>query len=180
MTLSEGELLKRIRLIRDMEPLYEGDIREDSLQAEKWLKEFLRKEYRQLLETLPTEQLPMTEITDRVSVAKKGEGKYEMSLPANTVRVGEIKMEGDEQSVRIVSSDSREAQAQYSPYTRGGRCTPTGVAGIGGKIMIYGGKDESSGKAERVMAVLLPDEGEYILTPFMETALIERMRNAEN
>lgn len=180
-SLSEGELLKRIRLMRDMEPLYEGDLREDNAQAEAWLRERLRTEYRNLLTTMQTECLPLKDITSEVTVAKKAEGVREVSLPRGILRLAEVKMKGDVEPAKLIAADSPEAEAQKSPLSRGGRHSPIGIMRAGGIVRIFGGKESESDEAERVMAVMCPEEGIYELTPEMENELIKNcIGNEEN
>lgn len=178
--LSEEELLKRMRLLRFMEPLHEGDIREDSDTAERWLREHLRREYMELLLTTEADRLPLIDLTADVTVEKTAPGIREIILPKGTLAVTEIKMKGDLGTARIVNDGSACSSAQRSQFARGGECEPIAIAHQGGRITVYGGRDEESDEAERVMGVRMPENGVYMLTPQIEQELTKRLSDYEN
>lgn len=170
--LTEDELLQRVRLARCMEPPAESDtiiIREDAPVADLWLKATLRMRYEKMMTADDPSALPLTDCTATATVeASPGDRtRCELYLPPRAVRAVSVRLRGWLADAKTVPPDSEEAADQTSEYGRAGRCRPIAVDHGDGHLTLYGGFEGATPAAERIMAVALPPEGEYILTPAM-------------
>lgn len=170
--LTEDELLQRVRLTRCMEPPAESDtviIREDAPVADLWLKATLRMRYEKMMTADDPSALPLTDCTATATVeASPGDRtRCELYLPPSAVRAVSVRLRGWLADAKIVPPDSEEAADQTSEYGRAGRCRPIAVDHGDGHLTLYGGFDGATPTAERITAVALPPEGEYLLTPAM-------------
>lgn len=174
-TLAEEALLKKVRRLRDMEPLYAEDIRADTAAAEEYLKLQLRQHYTTLLLTLPVEDLPLTDSTEDSKTVRIDASTSELLLPRGTLRIAEVKLRGWARPARLTTEDTPLGKSQASPYSRSGRELPTGVIYEGGRVLLYGEYEGETPRAERILTISQPEAGTYTVTPQVENELIKRM-----
>lgn len=172
--LTEDELLQRVRLARCMEP--PGDIddetevtREDAPVADLWLRTTLRMRYEEMMTTLDISALPLTDCTATATLSACGDdpSRCELYLPAHAIRAATVRLRGWRADALTTTPDSEEAAEQNNPYSRAGRCRPVAVDHGGGHLTLFGEYDGDSPAAERITAVVMPPEGEYLLTASM-------------
>lgn len=177
--LTEDELLQRVRLARCMEPPGDLDsdttiVREDAPVADRWLRTTLRMRYEEMMTAPDTAGLPLTDYTATATIERLPDDPTScgLYLPSGAVRAVNIRLRGWLADALITGPDSEEAADQTSSYGRAGRCRPVAVDHGGGHLTLYGDYDGESPAAERILAVVTPPDGEYLLTPAMLHALV--------
>lgn len=178
--LTEDELLQRVRLARCMEPSGDTDgeteiTREDAPVADQWLRTTLRMHYEEMMTDADAADLPLTDCTTTATLAARADdhSSCDLYLPARAIRATAVRLRGWRADALITTPESEEAADQGNPYGRAGRCRPVAVDHGGGHLTLYGDYDSDRPAAERITAVVMPPDGEYLLTAAMLHSLAE-------
>lgn len=90
--------------------------------------------YRQYLLTAPPDLCPVDDIASTVTVKSRENGSCTLLLPASTLRVTKVRLQGWSRDALIIASPTIADKArQNSPFTRAGRNLP--VALLEGRLL---------------------------------------------
>lgn len=175
ITLSSDELLERWKLGHYYEPL-----RTDcqltvtmGIDLDALLKLRMRERYISLLLSEPNPELPVTDLTPDLTLTRAPDGAGLVSRPADCLRVVLVKCQGWMKPARILTDpDSAEARAQASPMAHGGCYDPVAIV-FDDSILLYTPPADSEPRLEKLLAVTLPPDDTYVLTPYLLTRLTE-------
>lgn len=162
-------MLDAWRLRQGVEPLLEAVAeRHDGYAIDRLMLAQADAWYAEAMAGMPTEALPVTDISDRLTMTLLADGTGEAALPEWCVRVVSVMMTGWEREAVIAMPGSEAAADQLSPYTRGRTARPVAVV-THGTLRLY--TPPAPGSALRVKAVVMPAEGTYHLTERMLAAM---------
>lgn len=129
MVLSENQMIDLWLLRKGFEPLREDCRIERSDGAD--LRSLARTEcrlwYENLLLSAPREALVVNDCSADAVLATTTSGSILLHLPADCVRVFDVKLRGWDAPARIVPADSPEARRQRNSYAAAGPARPVAV-----------------------------------------------------
>lgn len=175
-TLSADEMLGLWKLATMYEPARLDCIinRTDGIDLDRLLRHRIEGWYARQLLDLPIEELPLTEIADRLTPARRPDGSAEVSLPEGTVRVAGVMMEGWHRPATVTSDPTSPlAQEQRNPYSRGGVAEPVAVVYRDGRMSLHT-PPPGEMRLTSVTAVVRPEDGSFPLTD----AMLSRMNDS--
>lgn len=162
-------MLDAWRLRQGVEPLSESVAeRHDGYGLDRLMLAQADAWYAEAMAEMPTEALPVTDISDLLTMTLLADGTGVAALPEGCVRVVSVMMTGWEREAVIAMPGSEAAADQLSPYTRGRTARPVAVV-THGTLRLY--TPPAPGSALRVKAVVMPAEGTYHLTERMLAAM---------
>lgn len=169
-TLTADEFLAQLRQQRAMEPVGDGFSRVDSPGAIRHMARHARMLYEEALLTLDPASIPLTDRSDSPSLTPAPDGSHTiLRLPADCLRVVEIRLAGWARSAKIVGAGSPEAAAQCQEFSRAGSEQPVAVAEHGGLLRLY----PAGGPAECLLCAVIPPDNIYIFTPEVENYIFK-------
>ncbi len=161
------ELLSEWSLRKGFEPLRNDCqvTRTDGIDLRRLMVRDMHAWYMDLLHTAPPRLLPVSDLAATVPVSAGADGSATIHLPANVVRVVEVRLAGWQRSGAIVTDmTSAEAVAQTNPYSRAGCCAPV-VLVDGAVLRLYSPPADGTLRLESLLCIELPAEGLYRLNP---------------
>ncbi|MDE6397486.1 MAG: hypothetical protein K2K84_09455 [Muribaculaceae bacterium] len=165
ITLSDNQMLGKWRRGALLEPaLADCSVeRFDGLQVDPVLRQAMRTWYLGLLREGNPAMLKVTDISDRAGLRPEGTGRWRVTVPADTVRILELTIEGQPWPVRTLDvnreTDRRAIAALGNRYCR---MSFTAVIGADRQWTLTGPPLESPGIAS-CRAITDPGDEIYVL-----------------
>lgn len=155
-----------------MEPLRTDSLltRTDGADVERVMLDRMRAWYADMLATQPADKLPLSDMAAEIEVSIDESGAGTAMLPARCLRVVLVMAHGWERPAVIVTDpESDLAAEQACEFTRGGTVSPVAVIDHG--VMKLYTPPGGNAKLSRVLCVMRPPEGTYLLTDAMKGLL---------
>lgn len=160
VTMTEGEMLREWKQAQGWCPtLAEGVVsRVDGYCTDEVLAGVMRGWYLRLLDEGDLEMVCETEMRDEVTMAGRGDGRWEVWLPESVRRVVSVRLGDGEGELRLVSADSRAGRMSGNVFgprvgvRMGRRC-----------VLVPGTGGGNEPRVMSVMCVVEPSAGIYEL-----------------
>lgn len=180
--LSESEMLQLWRRLKLLEPLRDDCVveRTDGVALDVLLANEMRAWYLERLLTEPISRLPLSDISQSVVPTRTSDGAGLLDLPADCLRLAAVHCKGwhsdalliedNDPDAKVDAELAGEALAQANPFARG-RCSRPVAIHSPGQLRLY---TPPAGPIviDRLLAVTLPPDGTYPLSPFLLSQLV--------
>ncbi|MBD5330875.1 MAG: hypothetical protein HDS00_03095 [Bacteroides sp.] len=175
-TLSESELIARLRRLLFMEPVDESVSRTDSPGALRRMELQVADAYIDGLISLDPSELPLTDLTPEAVLSNPLPGQpATLILPPRCLRPVSVRMAGWGRDATIVKAGTAVALAQDNPFSRGGTVRPVAVVEPAGKLTLYTPPRNLAPSLLALLAIALPPDGLYPLTQPLEHHILSRL-----
>lgn len=169
-TLTAAQMLERWKLAGLYEPLHTDCEIEcsEGIDLDALLMLRINAWYARIMATAPLADLPLTELAPQLTLSLAPDGAGRVMLPAGTLRVASVMMEGWRQPATVTADTSSPlALAQSGRFSRAGTAAPVAVQHPDSSLMLYTPVSPSA-RLLSVTAVIMPPEGTYVLTDSMK------------
>lgn len=164
MVLSENEMIDLWLLRKGFEPLREDCriLRSDGADLRELARTECRLWYENLLLNGPREALEATDCSPGLSLSATPSGSILVKLPANSVRVLDVKLKSWDAPARILPWDSPEARRQRNRYFAAGPSRPVAVLRPDSSLELFSPTFEGDGldTLEYLLCVCRPEHDE--------------------